>query len=655
MRVVAIIVSTFLFVHVLIAQPPRRLTAGDLQNIRAITSTALSPDSSKVLYTLEESDLKQNVRLQSIWLITLKDKHSSRVVDDSIPSSPPPQWSSDGNRFAYLSKRDGKTQVCVVEPQSGLSTTLTNATADVDSFAWSPDTKTVAYVFAKPGPASSIEGVRVVSNEKPPTVELHLIDTASKQDRLINLREGFAPENLSWSPDSNEIAFSSSSNIYAVRVGDNVLRTIVDRPGNDIRPSWSPDGKQIAFISNYGRETGTKISISVVNAVGDPKPIDRYKELDFGFGGYPPWFMGWSTDSKSLFVSVLSRMTQNLFSLSLADGAITRITQGDNKVFHDFSFSADRSTFSFIMTDPITPGEIYVSSTQNFAPTQLTQKTNPGITALNVLKPETVRWKSTDGTEVEGLLLKPAGYDPSKKYPLLVQMEGSYGTYDLSFTGRVSADTAGAVFPYQQQVFAAKGYVVLMPNPRGSWGYGETFRLLGRKEYGPGPYNDIITGVDHLIASGIADPDRLGIMGIGFDGYRTAFAISQSNRFKAASIGQVMGFDLASWYGQADSYQDFLEVKLGGPPWKVPENYARISPWTFAGNIKTPTLVFHLEIPSMSWSLGQSQELYTVLRKNNVPVEYAIYSLINNDLRPKSMGDIMQRNLDWFEKWIKTD
>ncbi|MEP6911843.1 MAG: S9 family peptidase [bacterium] len=638
------------------SQQPRGLMVEDVERLKAVTSTAISPDGSQVLYTVEESDLDHNVRRQAIWLTSAGGGAATKVVDDAVPSPPGPAWSSDGKWFAYLSARDGKSQVALTEARQGRTNQLTKAPSNVSAFAWSPDRKTIAYLFQHPEPTSQgSKDVRVLSDEKPPQAELRVVDIGTKEERQITLMEGISSDSLSWSPESEEIAFSANDDIYAVQIKGGKVRKIVERPGVDSDPQWSPDGKQIAFVSNYGKPLGTKVSISVAAADGNTPPRDQYETFDFGFGGYPPRFLGWSADGKSLYVSVLSRMTQNLYSLSLSDGATNQITDGKGSVYHDFSFSGDKRTMAFLATDVITPDEVYVSSMPDFHAIQLTRNTNSQLFGINLAKPEVVRWKSKDAIEIEGLLLKPLRYDSKKRYPLLVQMEGTYGTYDLSFTGRVSADTAGAVFPFQQQVFAAQGYVVLMPNPRGSWGYGEEFRKLGRHDYGIGPYNDIMSGVDYLIAQGIANSDRLGIMGMAFDGYRTAFAITQSNRFKAASAGQVFGFDLTSWYGQSENYQGFLERIIGGAPWKVPESYARLSPNNFAGNLKTPTLVFHIDLPSMPWIVGQSQEFYTSLKKNNVPVEYVIYSAQGTDVKPKVLTDMMRRNVDWFKRWIKTE
>ena len=643
--------------QVVVVQRPRNLTLTDLETLKTITTTAMSPDGSQVLYTIAESDMARDVRRESIWAINVNGGTPQKILEqEALSSSTPPAWSPDGKQFSYLSKQSGSVQIWLARAASGEATRLTNAVSGVNAFAWAPDGQTISYVVTPAAePAKNNDGIHVVSaTANSPKAELHLIGVESKKDRTITV-EGPTPDDLSWSPDNQEIAFAADNDIGVIELKGGKIRELVARPGVDSTPRWSPDGKRIAFVSNYGQPFA-KISISVVAADGSAAPQDNYQAFDFGFGGYPPRFLGWSADNKSLYVTVLSGLTQNLYSLSLANGESKRITSGEGRVFHDFSFSRDGRWMAFLMTDPLTPSEVCVSPLANFESRQITSNTNRQLVGINLAKPETVRWKSKDGTEIEGLLLRPYGYDPKKRYPLLVQMEGTYGTYDLSFTGRVSADTSAAVFPFQQQLFAARGYAVLMPNPRGSWGRGEEFRKLGRTDYGLGPYDDIMSGVDYLIAQGIADPDRLGIMGLAFDGYRTAFTITQTDRFKAAAVGQVFGFDLVSWYGQAEYYQGFLERMIGGAPWQVPERYARISPINYAGKIKTPTLIFHFEPPKfMSWIGGQSQEFYSSLKKANVPTEYVIYPTYGNDVRPRVVSDMIRRNLDWFDRWLKTN
>lgn len=638
-------------------KPLRPMTIEDFANLKTIATAAISPDGSQVLYALEEVDRAANKRKRSIWAIPTTGGAARKLADEAVVGSPAPIWSPDGRQFAFFSEKSGNSQVWLGDASGGAVRQLTREKADIQSFAFAPDGKKIAYIFA-PSPESSEEKskIRVVSTEVSATPELHLLNIDTGENKLA-MKPELAPGNFSFSPDGKQIAFAANGDISVLNLENGQTRKLVERPGRDFNPQWSPDGKQIAFLSNYGKTVvGGNIYLSIIDAEGKNTPQDNFEGFDFGFGGLAVRFFQWSPDSKSIFVSKLSRMRQNLYRISIPSGGSQPITTGENQVSHDFSISKDGKTFAFLATDPLTPSELFVSSVSDFKPKQLTVNTNPQLKRVALSKPESVRWTSKDGLEIEGLLMKPINYEKGKRYPLLVLMEGTYGTFDLSFSGRVSADTASTYTPFQQQIFAGEGFAVLMPNPRGSWSYGAEFSRLGRTDYGKGPYNDIVSGVDYLIENGIADPSRLGIMGTYFDGYRTAFTITQTDRFKAASVGHVFGFNLVSWYGQTENglFGGFIEQMLGGAPWQVPNNYAAISPINFAANLKTPTFLFTLTNPD--WGVSQSQEFYAALQKNKVPVEYVIYNqdafqFLTTDY--DIWEDCAKRNLNWFNRWLK--
>ena len=630
----------------------RPFTVDDFIRMRWLTSTAISPDGSNVLFTVEESDVEHNVRRRSVWVVSAGGGEPSKLVADASFNAPPaPAWSPDGERFAFVSDREMGDQVWVMSVRGGGAAKLTPGPAEVQGFAWSPDGGSMAFVMTAPADAApKVKGIRVVGADGGGAPQLYLLDLRTKNVRQLT-KAGVSADGISWSPDGKRIAFSAQGDLSAVNVESGEVSKLVERPGQDSNPVWSPDGKRVAFFTTYGKETGFR-GLSVVPAGGGAPQDDIFLNFEVGFGGYPPRFVAWSPDSQTLYVSRLSRMTQNLYAVSAATGEARQITPQGRKVYHDFSLSRDGRALAFMATDPTTPSELFVSPLAEWRPAQLTRRSNPRLEEIALGATEVVRWKSTDGLEVEGLLVKPVGYEAGRRYPLLVQMEGTYGTYDLSFSSRVSADTASAMFAFQQQVFAGEGYAVLMPNPRGSWGYGEEFRRRGRESYGVGPYGDIISGVDYVVAEGVADPGRLGVMGIAYDGYRAAFATTRTDRFKAAAVGMPIGVNPVSLYGQAGP--GFVERFFGGPPWKVPQVYAQNSVIESAGNIKTPTFIFHLQEPP--WAEWQSQELYAALKRNGVPVEYVVYE---QDFRSFGVSglnifeDVVRRNLEWFNRWVK--
>ena len=303
--------------------------------------------------------------------------------------------------------------------------------------------------------------------------------------------------------------------------------------------------------------------------------------------------------------------------------------------------------------DPTTPTEIYVTPTASYRPTRLT-RSNPLLDSLSLGQMEPIRWKSKDGKEIEGILVKPVGFQQGRRYPLLTYVHGGpSGVFTLGFEPQLgSAPVPVQAGPYPIQVFAGMGYAVFMPNPRGSSGYGKAFRKANFKDWGYGDFQDIMTGIDHLVATGIADGSQLGIMGWSYGGYMTAWTISQTNRFKAASVGAGMP-NLFSLHGNTDIPNALSAEYFGATPWKDREVYQRSSAIYFADNIRTPTLIQHGEKDDRV-QLSQAWELYRALEVNDVPREFAVYPRQGHlIIEPKQQKDMLARNLRWFTKWVR--
>jgi dipeptidyl aminopeptidase/acylaminoacyl peptidase len=265
---------------------------------------------------------------------------------------------------------------------------------------------------------------------------------------------------------------------------------------------------------------------------------------------------------------------------------------------------------------------------------------------------EAVRWKSADGLEIEGLLVKPVGARAGVRFPVLTYVHGGpTGVFTFGFEPQLGAaplPIQGG--PYPIQVFAGKGYGVFMPNPRGSSGYGKAFLRANLQDWGYGDFQDIMTGLDHLASQGLADPDRLGLMGWSYGGYMTSWAITQTDRFKAASVGAGLP-NLYSMHGNTD-IPDALVDYFGGTPWQQKEQYQRSSAMYHAENIKTPTLIQHGEKDDRV-QLSQAWELYRALQALDVPRLFVIYPRQGHlIMEPKQQRDMLTRNLDWFTKYV---
>ena len=306
---------------------------------------------------------------------------------------------------------------------------------------------------------------------------------------------------------------------------------------------------------------------------------------------------------------------------------------------------------AFLGSNPVTPAEVFVSAMDKFRPVRLTFS-NPELRDVALGKMEVVHWQSPDGMKVEGLVLLPPAFSEGTPCPMLTYVHGGpSGVFAASFSPQIGPPYPVQAECYPLQVLAGLGYAVFMPNPRGSYGYGEKFRKANLGDWGGGDFRDVMSGIDHLVRLKIADPDRLGIMGRSYGGYLTAWIISQTNRFKAASLGAGMS-DLISFYGQTD-IPGYVEYYLGNVPWLNLDRYLRHSPISYAQRIKTPTLILHGE-KDFRVPLPQAQELYAALKRNGVPVELIVYPRQGHVVtEPKFMRDMMSRNLEWFGRWMK--
>ena len=553
--------------------------------------------------------------------------------------------------LAFLSNRDEKNQIWLISPFGGEADKLTDAKSGVSSFAWSPDGKKIAYLSAEP--LSDEEEKRkkekddaIVVDKNIKMVNLWIINVETKD--AAQLTKGkFNIGSFDWSPDSSKIVCSitptpkaddrSESDLIIISIDAGEPKTLVKRIGADTAPLWSPDEKYIAFISRDGQKNGTGNNyICLVPSLGG-EPINLTKQFDGSAN-----MISWSQNSKKIYFYAGKRVLSHLYSVEIADGKISKLTDNDDYVVSSFSFNKNASLMAFIKEDPYAPDEIYVSPVASYNPKKLTYF-NSWIKELQLGETETIQWKSKDGWEIEGLLIKPLGYQKGKKYPLVVLVHGGpSGVYTRSFP---------ASWARYDHIWAGKGYAVFLPNFRGSDNYGEKFLQGDFNDWGYGDYQDIQSGIDYLIKRGIADPDKLGIAGWSYGGYMTAWTVTQTDRFKAASLGAALT-NLYSMYSQND-IPSVMEDYLGGAPWDRREIYQKCSPMTYIKNASTPTLILHGQedkrVPP-----PQAKEFYMGLKKNGVIVEWVLYPREPHGLRePKHQKDKMTREIAWFDKYIR--
>ena len=646
----------------LMASAQRRIpTIDDLLNVKSLGGAQISPDGKYVAYTVNETDWKQDAFVTQIWLANAATGKTLQLTRGD-KSAGNPQWSPDGQWLAFTSNRIGdKNQIFAIHPDGGEALQLTRTENGVNGFEWSADGKSIAFTTSDANQKADKErkdylgGFEVVRKEYSYS-HIWTLDVAEALKEPVagtqrTKGKDFSVGLFSWSPNGKLIAFSatinpdliqtSTNDIYLLNLADNSVKKLVALPGPDNNPRWSPDGKQIVFTSAMGNlkffHTNSRLAVISVDG-GTPRSItDAFDEQ--------PGFIEWNADG--IYFNGLQKTAAHLFRVDPETGRITRVTAPDNLIAGGFSFTKDGKQIAFTSHSPTSLYEVYISSInsgQNSSPRKLTAMTDQ-VKDFTLGAREVISWQSKDGATIEGVLIKPANFDPSKKYPLLCVIHGGP-------TG-IDRPTLLDARYYPTDIWAARGALVLKVNYRGSAGYGEKFRQLNVRNLGVGDAWDVLSGVDNLIGKGWVDPKKVGCMGWSQGGYISAFLTTSSDRFAAISVGAGIS-NWATYYYNTD-ITPFTIQYLGDDPADDPEIYAKTSPMSYIKQAKTPTLIQHGEFDKRV-PIPNAYELRQGLEDRGVKVEMVVYKGYGHGItKPKSMRAVMQHNLAWFNHYIFGD
>jgi len=649
-----------------VASPRVAPTAEQILSLKRVGSPEISPDGRFVAYTVRETNWDDNAYETEIWIADASTT-TTRQLTNAKKSSQSPAWSPDGSKLAFSSDRTDKRQIYLINPRGGEADALTSVEDGVGGFAWSPDGKTIAYTATEAKPAAIKDrdkkyGEFQVVEQDHRMTHLFSIDLSTRATRTLTSGP-FTVGSFAWSPDGRSIAFDhrvnpalangGSADISIVTVADAAIRKLVTQDGPDSRPVWSPDGSRIAFetaMANPAYFYTNSLIATVPAGGGTPTVLSTTFDED-------PSIVDWKPNG--LFFSASARTYSYLYKLDPDTKAIARVSAVDQTVNSSFSLSSDGSMYSFLRADAKSMWEVYVGAGSSRTPQEIRMPQEgrtpqeKKLTDMNAQAVgwttstlDVVSWKSRDGAAIEGVLHKPADFDPSKKYPLLVVIHG--GPTGVSRAVPFTSTT------YPIDVWVPRGVLVLEPNYRGSAGYGGAFRALNVRNLGVGDAWDVLTGVDSLIAKGMVDPAKVGTMGWSQGGYISAFlATHDAAHFKAISVGAGIS-DWMTYYVNTD-ITPFTRQYLKATPWDDPEIYAKTSPITYIKQAKTPTLVQH-GATDQRVPLPNAYELYQGLKDNHVPTKLIVYQgfggVGHGPSKPKSHRATMDHNIEWFDQYL---
>ncbi len=641
---------------------------------KRISEHAVAPDGSAVAFTVQAIDLDKNTKPRQIWTVPLSGGSARALTTEG--NNYRPKWSPDSKLVAYVSTKSGSAQVWTMNPDGSGARQVTNLSTEADGVIWSGDGKSLVFSSEVFPECSNEEcNKRKLDEEKNSKVKARAYTSllyrhwdqwqgARRKHLFVVPAEGGTPKDLTpgsrdvppfslGGPDDYAVSADGLELCYAINTDANSAmstnsdlwvvpldasrepRKITENAGADNSPLYSPDGNFLAYRTQIraGFESDRWRLVVLDRTSGRVNILTE--GLDRNAGSF-----SWSPDSKRLFFSAEDRGRSSIHMIPVAGGASRPVVSGSSHI-DEPQFTRDGKTMVYSEASGSRPVELYRAASGGGTPTALT-KLNDDVLARYQLTPMEEIWvEGAERARVHSFVVKPPGFKKDQKYPVLFLIHGGpQGAWGESWSYR-----------WNPQVFAAAGFVVVMPNPRGSTGYGQKFTDEVSNDWGGKVYDDIMAVVDHVEAQSWADRERMAAAGGSFGGYMANWILGHSGRFKAL-VSHAGVYDLRSMAGETEELW-FTNWEFGGMPWQSPETHERWSPSVFAKEFRTPTLVIHGE-QDFRVPMGQGLQLFSALQMQKVPSKLLLYPDEGHWIsKPQNTQLWYKTFLDWVTEWTR--
>ena len=670
---------SILFLSLLAAPSPPPFTAAEMMRLQRIADPQVSPDGKSVAYQATQVDTATWTRNTDIWVIPAVGGTPRRITDDPKSDSRP-RWSPDGRRLAFVSTRDGGAQVWVVDVAGGVPRKVTSLPTEAGGVLWVDDRTLLVTSEVYPECAAAAGGAydaacnrghleemtrpgaqaRVYDGllmrhwdhwEDRRRTHLHVVDLASGQAR--DLTPGTTdvppftvggPDDYDVAPDGKEVAFvrkdapveavSTNGELYVLPVTGGAPTKVAGNPGYDGEPRYSPSGAMIAFRAQMRADYEADRWRLMVYDRATRAVRNLTEPFDRQVGD-----IAWSPDSRTLYFTAENDARVPIFAVPAAGGSVRTIVGGVS--FGDLRAAPDGRTLFATAAALTHPAEIVRVSTDGGAPAAVTHANDSVLEPFLLLPGESVRYKGAAGKTVQAWVVKPAAFDPTRRYPLLVLIHGGpQGEWGETWSYR-----------WNPQVFASAGYVVFMPNPRGSIGWGQEFVEDVSGDWGGRAYEDVLKGTDFAEALPYVEKGRTAAAGASYGGYMVDWIAGHTGRYRVL-VSHDGVFDLRSMYGATEELW-FPEWEFRGPYWARREMYERWSPNNFVQNFKTPTLVVHGEL-DYRVPIEQGLGMFTALQRLGVPSRLLVFPDEGHwVLQPANAVRWYQEVIGWLDRWMR--